>query len=55
MCANGAPPPIQKPVIMFRNKYTKRFLKKKKKEREAAVFLFFFFFLFCSKWLEVVE
>lgn len=30
MCANGAPPPIQQPVITFRNKYTKRLLKEKK-------------------------
>lgn len=37
MCANGAPPPIQQPVITFQNKYTKRLLKKKKREREAAV------------------
>lgn len=31
MSANGAPPPIQQPVITFQNKYTKRLLKKKKK------------------------
>lgn len=31
MCANGAPPPIQQPVITFQNKYTKRLLKKKKR------------------------
>lgn len=40
MCANGAPPPIQKPAITFRNKYTKRSLKKKR--QEAAALLFFF-------------
>lgn len=38
MCANGAPPPIQQPVITFRNKYTKRLLKKKKKERQLLYF-----------------
>lgn len=37
MCANGAPPPIQQPVITFQNKYTKRFLKKKK-ERQLFYF-----------------
>lgn len=37
MCANGAPPPIQQPVITFQNKYTKRLLKKKS---EAAALLF---------------
>lgn len=36
MCANGAPPPIQQPVITFQNKYTKRLLKKKE---GAAAFL----------------
>lgn len=39
MCANGAPPPIQQPVITFQNKYTKRLLKKKS---EAAALLFWF-------------
>lgn len=34
MCANGAPPPIQQPVITFQNKYTKRLFKKKKIERK---------------------
>lgn len=32
MCANGAPPPIQQPVITFQNKYTKRLLRKKKRQ-----------------------
>ena len=40
MCANGAPPPIQQPVITFQNKYTKRLLKKKKKEAAASLFWF---------------
>ena len=33
MCANGAPPPIQQPVITFQNKYTKRLLKKKERQQ----------------------
>lgn len=39
MCANGAPPPIQQPIITFRNKYTKWLLKKKKRKTTAQIIL----------------
>lgn len=34
MCANGAPPSIQQPVITFRNKYTKQLLEKEKEKKK---------------------